>query len=204
MAEITQRLHNSKIPDRLSQWSVGTNTGGSLWTSENTLFTVRVTVRLPMEIVESTSLEILETCLDMVLATVSMRPCLSQGWARWPLEVSSILSHPVILWSCECHKLHLCYETCWVLTRTRGHKGCRVIPLRPISPVTASLEIVARVSELSSLCGSNSTTRHWRTPFSSAPLGLISSSSGKPPAFTFKVCTWGKIHLLIITKQTWK
>lgn len=38
--------------------------------------------------------------------------------------------------------------------------------------------------------------------FSSASLGLVFPSSGKPLAFAFKVCTSGKILLFRITEQT--
>lgn len=55
--------------------------------------------RLPREVVDSPSLEILKSCIGTVLSNVVGETLLGQGgWARWPPVVPSSLNRSVSLW----------------------------------------------------------------------------------------------------------
>ena len=84
-----------------------TNTGGSLWTSGNIFFTVRVTEdwhKMSREVVESPSLEILKKYLDIIMGNQLWVTLLEQEcWTRW---AQRSLSTWTILWFCNrdlCH-----------------------------------------------------------------------------------------------------
>lgn len=88
------------IEEMATNW----NTGDSVLTSENTFllfFSVQVTKKwhgLPKGVVESSSLEIFKSCLDMILCKQVYVALLDQG-DRWDdLEVPSNFSSSVILW----------------------------------------------------------------------------------------------------------
>lgn len=64
---------------------------------------------LPREVVESLSLEILRTCLDMVLGIIwlSTMPIVQRIWTRWPPEIPPSLNRSVVLWKLSKeHLLH--------------------------------------------------------------------------------------------------
>lgn len=86
---------------RTRAMSTNWRTGGYVWKLRNTFFSVMVTEywpRFPRETVESPSLDILKSYLNMVLAKLLQVALLDQRcWARWPPEVSASLKRPVIL-----------------------------------------------------------------------------------------------------------
>jgi len=75
-----------------SEWNTRLVWGGNMWVMQHWN-------RLPREVVESPSLEILKTSLDKVLCSLLWVTLLRQGgWTGWPTEVPSNPDHSVILW----------------------------------------------------------------------------------------------------------
>ena len=113
------------------QGATGTNwsRGSSVWRWGRTS-SLRVTEpwpRLPREVVESPSLEILKIHLDVVLCSLLWVTLLRQGgWARWPTEVPSNPDHSVILWLVV---LVYLLGWGWVWSEQRGVVGGEVPPL---------------------------------------------------------------------------